>query len=100
LTDQTANARNRATVRIFIGVLIAMLGIYSATKIQPSLASGAFGILMAVLSLYLMASGIRTVSSSDACAFRHSDTVDKVHAETALTHLKPEYLPSAPSRKG
>lgn len=64
-------------MRILIGVLIAMLGIYSATKIQPSLASGAFGILMAALSLYLMASGIRTASSSDACAFGHSDTVDQ-----------------------
>ena len=87
-------------MRVFIGVLIAMMGIYSATKIQPSPASGAFGILMAVLSLYLMASGIRTASSSDACAFRHSDTVDKVHADTALTQLTPENLPSALSRKG
>jgi hypothetical protein len=81
LTDQTSNIRNRAAVRILIGVLIAMLGIYSATNLQPSLASGAFGILIAVLSLHLMASGIKSVSSSAACAFKHSDTVDEVHAE-------------------
>jgi hypothetical protein len=93
LTDQNANARNRAVVRIVIGVLIAMLAIYGATYIQPSdgaatLASRVFGILIAVLSLYLIASGIKSVTSSGACSFRHSDTVDKVHAESALTQLK------------
>ncbi len=89
MTDQTANASNRAVVRIVIGVLIAMLAIYGATHIQPSndaatLASRVFGILIAVLSLYLIASGIKSLPSSGACSFRHSDTVDKVHAESAL----------------
>jgi uncharacterized YccA/Bax inhibitor family protein len=61
LTAQTANASNRALVRIVIGVLIAMLAIYSAAHIQPSddaatLAGRVFGILIAVLSLYLIAS--------------------------------------------
>ena len=78
MTDQTANARNLARVRILIGVLIAMLAIYSATNIQPTLASRVFGILIAVLSLYLIASGIKSVPSSGACNFRHSDTVDNV----------------------
>jgi hypothetical protein len=90
LTEQTANARNRAVVRIVIGVLIAMLAIYSATNLQPSndaatLASRVFAILIAVLSLYLIASGIKSVPSSGACSFGHSDTVDKVHAEGELT---------------
>ena len=69
MTDPTSNATNRAAVRILVGVLIAMLAIYGATHIQPSgdvatLASGALGILMAVLSLYLIASGIKSVTSS------------------------------------
>jgi succinate-acetate transporter protein len=81
LTDQTANARNRAAVRILIGVLIAVFAIYGVTHIQPSddaatLAGRAFvGILIAVLSIYLMASGIKSVTSS-ACGFSNSDTVD------------------------
>ena len=78
LTNQTAHARNRAMVRTVIGVLIAMLAIYGATHIQPSdgaatLASRVFGILIAVLSLYLIASGIKSVPSPGACSFRHSD---------------------------
>jgi hypothetical protein len=82
LTDQSANGSNRAVVRIVIGVLIAMLAIYGAAHIQPSddgaaLASGAFGILSAVLSLYLIGSGIKSRPSSGACGFRHSDTVNK-----------------------
>jgi hypothetical protein len=65
LTDQTAKARNRVLARIAIGVLIAMLAIFSATHIQPSddavtLAGRALGgILIAALSLYLIASGIK-----------------------------------------
>jgi hypothetical protein len=79
LTDQTAKPRNRAVMRIVGGVLIAMLAIYGVTYIQPSdgaatLASRVFGILIAVLSLYLIASGIKSVTSSDACGFSHSDT--------------------------
>jgi succinate-acetate transporter protein len=72
-------------VRILIGVLIAMLAIYGATHYQPSddaatLASGAFGILIAVLSLYLIASGIKSVPSygaESACSrpVRDSDNV-------------------------
>ena len=82
MTDQTANASNRPVVRIVIGVLIAMLGIYGATHIQPSgdaatLAWGALGILIAALSLYLMASGIKNASSSSTCSFTRSNTVDK-----------------------
>jgi hypothetical protein len=80
MTDQTGS--NRAVVRIVIGVLLAMLAIYGAAHIQPSddaatLANGAFGILIAVLSLYLIASGIKGLPSSGACSFRHSDTVNK-----------------------
>ena len=93
MTDQTANARNRAVVRVVIGVLTAMLAFYGATHIQPSddaatLASRAFGILIAVLSLYLVASGIRSLPFSGACSLRHSDMADKVHAESELTQLK------------
>ncbi len=69
MTDQTAKARNRAEVRIAIGVLFAMLAIYGTAHLQPSsaaatLASGALGILIAVLSLYLIASGIKSIPSS------------------------------------
>lgn len=82
MTDQTAKARDRATTRVAIGVLIAMLGIYGATHIQPSgdaatLAWGALGILIAALSLYLMASGIKSASSSSTCSFTRSNTVDQ-----------------------
>jgi hypothetical protein len=70
LTDQTAKDRNRATLRIAIGVLIAILAIYGATHIQPSgdaatLAGRALGILIAALSLYLMASGIKNLTRPD-----------------------------------
>ena len=82
MINQTTNASNHAVVRIVIGMLIAMLAIYSAAHIQPSnyaatLASGACGILIAVLSLYLIASGIKSLPSSGVCSFRHSDTVNK-----------------------
>ena len=93
MTDKTANASDRPVVRIVIGVLIAMFAICGVTHIQPSddaatLAGRAFvGILIAVLSIYLMASGIKRVTSS-ACGFSNSDTVDQVHADSALTQLK------------
>jgi len=69
-------------VRIVIGVLIAMLAIYGATHLQHSddaatLAGRVFGILIAVLSLYLIGSGIKSLPSSGACRFRHSDTLDQ-----------------------
>jgi hypothetical protein len=66
---ERSKKRNRAVVRIVIGVLLAMLAIYSASHNQPSddvltLASRAFAILLiAVLSLYLIASGIKSVPS-------------------------------------
>lgn len=68
-TSQTAKARNRAVVRIVIGVLLAMPAIYSATHIQTSddaaiLASRVFDIIIGVLALYLIASGIKSVPSS------------------------------------
>ena len=77
MTDQTANAGNRAVVRIVIGVLIAMLAIYRAAHIQPTLASRVFGILLAVLSLYLIASGIKSLPSSGDCSLRHSERVNE-----------------------
>ena len=69
MTDQTENVRNHAVVRVVIGVVIAMLAIYGTVHIQPSdgaatLASRVFGILIAVLSLYLIASGIKGLPSS------------------------------------
>ena len=64
MTAQTPNAGNRPLVRVVIGVLVAMLAIYSVAHFHPSddattLASGAFEFLMAVLGLYLIASGIK-----------------------------------------
>ena len=77
MIENPANVRNRAAVRILIGSLLAMLAIYSVANLQPSgdaatLASRAFELFIAVLSLYLMGSGIKSVSSSGACS---SDTV-------------------------
>jgi len=61
---------------------MAMFAIYGASHIQPfgdaaTLASGVFGILIVVLSLYLIASWIKSLPSTGACGFRHSDTVNK-----------------------
>ena len=72
MAHQTVNAGNRAVLRVIIGVLIAMLAIYGASHIQPSgavasLAGRAFGILVAVLSLYLIGSGIKSLPTSGAC---------------------------------
>ena len=79
MTEHPANASNRAVVRILIGVLLAMLAIYSVANLQPSgdaatLASRAFEILIAVLSLYLIGSGIKSVPSCGACSPDRVDT--------------------------
>ena len=73
MTEHPANVRNRAVVRILIGTLLAMLAIYSVANLQPTgdaatLASLVFEFLIAVLSLYLMGSGIKSVPSSGACS--------------------------------
>ena len=65
MTDQAAKARHHAEVRVVLGVLIGMLTAYGGTHIQmpdgaAMLAGRALGIFLATLSVYLVASGIKS----------------------------------------
>ena len=90
MTEHPANVRNGAVVRILIGSLLAMLAIYSVANLQPSgdaatLASRVFEFIIAVLSLYLMGSGIKSVSSSGAYS-----------SHTVATDPPPKHGPAQP----